>query len=113
MLRRLGLGKTVEAIALILLHRHPLSKPRRHHDLSFSEDTPSKSSSTSRTASSVGKDKVPIINLLEGPPGLEDPIVKQWVEYEETAFDGTNAWDEEAQLHVTEIAVSQVIVSRR
>ena len=42
--------------------------------------------------------KVPVINLLEGAPDMGDAEIKRWTEAEKAAFEGTQAWDEEAQL---------------
>jgi E3 ubiquitin-protein ligase SHPRH len=89
-----GLGKTVEAIALILLHRHPLSTPRI---VMFPPAWPSNSTAVA----------VPTIDLLAGPPGLDSVEMLDWVSAERAAFDGTKAYDPQAQLHVTEVGVSQ------
>ncbi|WWD22076.1 hypothetical protein CI109_106565 [Kwoniella shandongensis] len=98
----MGLGKTVEAIALVLLHRHPLSKPR---PFSTQEaETPNHGSS-----SRAPKEVVPVIDLLKGAPGLEDDAVHKWVIEENTAFEGRQAWDENAKLDVTEVATTLIV----
>nr|XP_019047438.1 E3 ubiquitin-protein ligase SHPRH [Kwoniella bestiolae CBS 10118]OCF26368.1 E3 ubiquitin-protein ligase SHPRH [Kwoniella bestiolae CBS 10118] len=103
----MGLGKTVEAIALVLLHRHPLSKPRA----SGSKSTKSKTANNKRaTKGKDGEgDSVPIIDLLNGTPGMDIAEVKKWVEDEQAAFAGRKAWDEQAQLNVTEVATTLIV----
>ena len=49
---------------------------------------------------------VPIIDLLRGPPDLDIPSVSAWVKAEHNAFEGKTLWNAEAELHVTEVAVS-------
>ena len=50
--------------------------------------------------------KIPVIDLSQGVPLEKDEEVKQWIRAETVAFEGREAWDEEAQLSVTEVAVS-------
>lgn len=46
------------------------------------------------------------INLSSGPPGMEDDALARWWEKEQSAFKDTSAWDEQAQLNVSQVAVS-------
>lgn len=50
--------------------------------------------------------KIPVIDLSQGVPLEGDEEVKRWIRAEILAFEGKEAWDEEAQLSVTEVAVS-------
>ncbi|WVQ69001.1 uncharacterized protein L199_007213 [Kwoniella botswanensis] len=120
----MGLGKTVEAIALVLLNRHPLSKPRivsvpTHSQLSDSLTISSEPHRASTNKSKGGKSKkrekeatpdpVPIIDLLHGTPGMEIEEVKTWVEGEQAAFADRKSWDDQAQLNVTEVATTLIV----
>lgn len=97
-----GLGKTVEAIALTLLHRHPLSNAR---ELPTNTDSP---------VPEGGEDAaVPVIDLGGGIPGLDRPDILSWLEAERRSFEGKTVYDEQAQLNVTEVAVSSLIAKRR
>ncbi|OXB37227.1 E3 ubiquitin-protein ligase SHPRH [Cryptococcus neoformans] len=102
----MGLGKTVEAIALLSLHRHPLSTPRNIPSMA-----PPVSTGTSQSSAHAhnAKQPVPTINLLIGIPGLQDLEVKDWVEKENIAFAGRRAWDEHSQLEVTEVAATLIV----
>ncbi|WVQ76787.1 hypothetical protein IAR50_006461 [Cryptococcus sp. DSM 104548] len=101
----MGLGKTVETIALLTLHRHPLS--RSHLDI-IPITGPPKSSEDHIMASEADR-PVPTIHLAEGVPGLHDPIIKAWADGEKTAFAGRKAWDAQAQLDVSEVAASLIV----
>ncbi|WWC87137.1 uncharacterized protein L201_002023 [Kwoniella dendrophila CBS 6074] len=102
----MGLGKTVEAIALVLLHRHPLSRLRV---LSLPASQESSAQSQSNSKGQTVQKPVPTIDLLTGTPGMEIPEIKKWVEGEHAAFEGRMAWDEEAQLNVTEVATTLIV----
>ncbi|ODO03141.1 hypothetical protein I350_05986 [Cryptococcus amylolentus CBS 6273] len=90
----MGLGKTVETIALVALHRHPLSTPRL-------DITPS--------IWPAANDSVSTIDLSKGVPGLDDPVARNWVEAEKAAFAGRKAWDAQAQLNVSEVAATLIV----
>ncbi|KAK8846764.1 hypothetical protein IAR55_005852 [Kwoniella newhampshirensis] len=104
----MGLGKTVEAIALILLHRHPLS-----HSRSSTATTIAQNGETSKIGSRqngrVDKEAVPVIDLIKGPPGLEDEAVHKWATDEGIAFESRQAWDDNAKLNVTEVATTLIV----
>ncbi|WRT65006.1 uncharacterized protein IL334_001947 [Kwoniella shivajii] len=95
----MGLGKTVESIALLLLHRHPLSKPRINRVSSTGKDV------TDPKEAEI----VPVIDLLQGTPGMDDKDIREWVDSEQAAFAGKKSWDEQAQLDVTEVATTLVV----
>ncbi|OCF41195.1 hypothetical protein I317_05025 [Kwoniella heveanensis CBS 569] len=99
----MGLGKTLEAIALVLLHRHPLSKSR------ITPTPLANGDSSSNSQSASGQKAVPVIDLLKGTPGMDDPYIKQWIEDEQAAFTDRRAYDEQAQLHVTEVATTLIV----
>ncbi|WVR04446.1 hypothetical protein IAU60_001449 [Kwoniella sp. DSM 27419] len=103
----MGLGKTVEAIALVLLHRHPLSTPRV--PALKEKNSGGESSSPKKKALSASTEEVPTIDLLKGPPGLDDPDISAWVKAEHAAFAGRRAYDEEAKLLVTEVATTLIV----
>lgn len=94
-----GLGKTVEAIALTLLHRHPLSNARAGPNL---EGVPDASQEDAH------EEAVPVIDLDGGIPGLGQPGISSWLEAERKSFEGKTVYDEQAQLNVTEVAVSGI-----
>ncbi|WVQ84029.1 hypothetical protein IAT38_006174 [Cryptococcus sp. DSM 104549] len=101
----MGLGKTVEAIALMLLHRHPLSTPR-----DFSPLLPKNDAGTSRGSSqTTHQPAVPTIDLQKGPPGLDIDLVNSWVKAEHAAFQGREVWDAQANLNVTEVATTLIV----
>lgn len=87
----MGLGKTVEAIALVLLHPHPLSlqRPRTQSTLADSAR------------------QLPEINLSKKPDF--EPEVQQWVEGQTQAFANSVAWSEEGQLNVASVATTLII----
>lgn len=97
-----GLGKTVEAIALILLHRHPLAPPRPK---AGPRPLLRKPISTAR-ADSLQEEQVPMIDLSMDTPGTGDQRLEKWALAEKMAFEGRRAWDPEAQLSVDECSVS-------
>ncbi|WVQ97832.1 hypothetical protein IAU59_004947 [Kwoniella sp. CBS 9459] len=99
----MGLGKTLEAIALVLLHRHPLSKPR------ITDLPRANGESSSRSAKKTEQKAVPVIDLLKGTPGMDDPRIEEWVAAEQAAFADCRAYDEQAQLHVTEVATTLIV----
>lgn len=84
----------MEAIALILLHRHPLSTPRPIA-LAPSEDKPVRAS--------------PQINLLAGAPDHDQPEFRAWLDKEHDAFTDAASWSEESQLSVSEIGATLVV----
>ena len=84
----------MEAIALTLLNRHPLSARRPHH--------------SANSGSSVSEDSdVPKIDFAAGVPDIDTPVIRDWVMAEQAAFEGKTVYDEISQLNVTEVAVSQ------
>ncbi|WVF70051.1 hypothetical protein IAT40_004838 [Kwoniella sp. CBS 6097] len=99
----MGLGKTLEAIALVLLHRHPLSKPR------FVMTSSGNGESSSHLNNISKQQAVPVIDLVKGTPGMDDPRIKPWIEGEQAAFADRRAYDEQAQLHVTEVATTLIV----
>ena len=99
----------MEAIALTILHRHPLSTPRAFapRDIASALDHAETSASpTQGRKESKAKRSVPVIDLLTGPPDLDLPNVSEWVAAEHAAFDRKTIWDDRAELHVSEVAVS-------
>jgi hypothetical protein len=110
-----GLGKTVEAIALSLLHRHPLSAPRPRaiaqdegalHE--GSELLPGSGSSRKATQASGA---MPTMKIGVGPPGMEDETLSSWWEGEKKAFKDSSAFDEQAQIRVAQVAVGPTGIS--
>ncbi|BEI82473.1 hypothetical protein CcaverHIS002_0303410 [Cutaneotrichosporon cavernicola] len=86
----MGLGKTVEAIALMVLHRHPLS--------------------TLRTlAIPPATLKSPHIDLLNPPEEYALPELQEWIDKEHSAFANAVSWSEESQLNVAEVAATLVV----
>ena len=61
---------------------------------------------------SVKGRKVPVIDPLQDSTDMGDAENKRWTETERAAFKGRKAWDEDSQLHVTEVAVSSFHRSR-
>lgn len=96
-----GLGKTVEAIALMLLHRHPRSSPRQLPP-GWADVKPSKSKKVNT------RDPLSVIDLSNDPTTCWDAEVVEWAKREERAFADTRRWDSASELHVTEVAVSNV-----
>ncbi|WWC67711.1 uncharacterized protein I206_101623 [Kwoniella pini CBS 10737] len=105
----MGLGKTVEAIALVLLNRHPLSRSRVLPPRALNNETAQAKSSTNPKDKRLPKAPVPVIDLLKGTPGMEIEEVKKWVESEQLAFRDKKAWDEQAQMNVTEVATTLIV----
>ncbi|CAK9783442.1 hypothetical protein CC85DRAFT_282178 [Cutaneotrichosporon oleaginosum] len=86
----MGLGKTVEAIALMVLHRHPLSSP--HPPIT--------------TRATVKSQQID----LQNPPDVyNNPQVREWLDKEHLAFADAVSWSEEAQLNVAEVAATLVV----
>jgi E3 ubiquitin-protein ligase SHPRH len=81
----------VEAIALILLNRHPLSAIAP-----LVQTAPDK-----KTANEV--------NLIDLPPGHQYPAMRDWLAKEHKAFKHAISWSEESQLNVAEIATTLVV----
>lgn len=96
-----GLGKTVEAIALMLLHRHPRSTPRQLPPR-WADVKPSK------PKNSAHRDPLSFIELSNDPKTYWPADVVEWADREERAFVDTRRWDSSSELHVTEVAVSRV-----
>ncbi|KAL1409743.1 hypothetical protein Q8F55_003740 [Vanrija albida] len=90
----MGLGKTVEAIALVLLHRHPLSIPRPHTEPQYNEYAVRLS---------------PQINLLAGAPDHDKPEFRAWLDKEHDAFADAVSWSDESQLSVSEIGATLIV----
>lgn len=87
----MGLGKTVEAIALVLLHPHPLSLERPMIG----------------AAGSANARKLPEINLEKKPEfGL---TIQQWVDGQAKAFANSVAWSEEGQLNVAAVGTTLIV----
>ncbi|ORY26908.1 SNF2 family N-terminal domain-domain-containing protein [Naematelia encephala] len=84
----MGLGKTVEAIALTLLNRHPASTPY---------ETPIKKKREAST-----------IDLAAGVP-VDDDGFAQWLANEHKAFETRVLWDEQAQLSIAEVATTLIV----
>lgn len=111
-----GLGKTVEAIALMLKHRHPLSVAR-HMEVDLKPDVANLGATTrgaksGRKAAKSQKEEevvVPVIDLSGDPPGLDDEKVYSWLQAEQEAFKATKVYDELSQVHVVEAGVSCMI----
>lgn len=86
----MGLGKTVEAIALMVLHRHPLSTPRPL--------------TIPRAAC-----KSLHIDLQSPPEQYKYPALQDWLDRERSAFADAVFWSEESQLSVAEVAATLVV----
>lgn len=87
----MGLGKTVEAIALVLLHPHPLSSHRSEVEITENFNTR----------------KLPEINLEKKPDfGL---TIQQWVDGQTAAFADSVAWSEEGQLNVAAVGTTLIV----
>lgn len=86
----MGLGKTVEAIALVLLHPHPLSLPRPKAETAITNAR-----------------KLPEINLEKKPEF--DSSVQEWAEAQATAFADSVAWSEEGQLNVAAVGTTLIV----
>jgi len=128
-----GLGKTVEAIALILLNRHPLSNKR--DDAKMVQDAvklegPPSSPVAAVTASPVqargrrvranGRPsgsrpnppkskpnfKIPVIDLAVKLDLSSNPVAMDWWQKEQEAFQTATVYDEVAEIHVCQVAVS-------
>ncbi|EIW68737.1 hypothetical protein TREMEDRAFT_71902 [Tremella mesenterica DSM 1558] len=100
----MGLGKTVEAISLIILNQHPSAIPR----LDYSKSAIAGSSKEG----SINPDDdipVPLIDLSDGPPGLEDPSLKEWIQAQERAFKDKVTYDPEAQISIAEVPNTLII----
>ncbi|KAL7424578.1 hypothetical protein Q5752_000262 [Cryptotrichosporon argae] len=91
----MGLGKTVEAIALIMLHRHPLSVPR--------------SMAAAKPPVAARAPPLPILSLIKGVPGLDDNSIKKWVAKESAGFERTSVWDELSQLSVAQVGATLIV----
>ena len=93
----LGLGKTIEAIGLTLLHRHPLSTRREniHEDVGDADQEEEKR-------------PVPTIDFIKGIPDSHELNVLNWIDAERQAFEGRVLWDEESKLNVSEVAVGTI-----
>lgn len=92
-----GLGKTVEAIALLLLNRHPLATAREV--VKPEERVPQRSRSQ-------GTVTVPTIDLTQMLDVYDDKALLTWWRQEQEAFRDAVKRDEEAQMDVSEVAVS-------
>lgn len=87
----MGLGKTVEAIALMLLHPHPLSNDRPMNG-----------------AVPVGSHtKLPEINLEKKPDF--DPAVASWAKAQSESFAESVSWSDEAQINVAAVGATLVV----
>lgn len=107
----------------MLHHRHPLSTPRASLEsipasAGCSTAKPEVADAIAGTAARSGRRGkrkqaqesvenivVPTIDLLLGPPGLEEEEIMEWLQAELAAFKGTSRWSEESKLDVTEVAV--------
>lgn len=128
-----GLGKTVEAIALILVNRHPLSNKRDDakmvQDAVKLEGPPSSpvaavtaspiqargrrgrangrpSGSRPRPSNSKPNFKIPIIDLAVKLDLSSNPVAMDWWQKEQEAFQTATVYDEVAEIHVCQVAVS-------
>ena len=84
-----GLGKTVEAIALILLSRHPLSVPLL----------------PGLQSAKQAKE----VNITDPLPGHDEPRLKEWLAKEHAAFNNATSWSDEVDLQVAEVATTLVV----
>ncbi|ORX34384.1 SNF2 family N-terminal domain-domain-containing protein [Kockovaella imperatae] len=109
----MGLGKTIEAMALVMLHAHPRSIPRTTNShLSIANavkvEIPAGHEMVDDQAGIV-----PVIDLLRGAPLPEDRDsameYAEWLAAEKEAFEGATAWDEEAKLSVTEVGATLIV----
>nr|ODN87625.1 hypothetical protein L203_03405 [Cryptococcus depauperatus CBS 7841] len=97
----MGLGKTVEAIALIVSNRHPVSFPRtlpQPLDMTWPENP-----------HDIEKAPIPTIDLFHNFPGFNDPNTWKWIEKEQAVFHDRKSWDEEAKLYVSEVAATLIV----
>jgi E3 ubiquitin-protein ligase SHPRH len=117
----LGLGKTVEAIALILLNRHPLSTKRDDagllKELEYEETTEKLGSTGSpaipttpqrpdvRAAPKAGRLRQSIIDLTKDLDLSRSKIMSDWWQREKEAFKDATIHDPIADLHVNQVAV--------
>ena len=97
-----GLGKTVEAIALILLHRHPLAPPGPRPIPKHALRKPT----SSDPLDNLPDVQVPVIDLSADIPNTGDERFQKLAMAEKMAFEGRRVWDPEAQLLVDECSVS-------
>jgi len=110
----------VEAIALILLHRHPLSTrravpppaPPPQQVEPPGLQTPKGKGKSKAALTPKNSFRVPVIDLHQGVPDVDSGEIKRWCEAEKAAFEGRKAWDEASQLHVAEVAVRLPIKRR-
>lgn len=116
-----GLGKTVEAIALILLNRHPLSTKRDDAGLLEElehEETTEKLGSTGsqavptsperpgvRAAPKAERLRQSIIDLTKDLDLSRSKIMSDWWQREKEAFKDATIHDPIADLHVNQVAV--------
>lgn len=120
---RAGLGKTVEAIALILLNRHPLSTKRDDtrllEELEMAEasakadavDIPARATTARGTGGSaariVDKLKQSTIDLSTDLDLSHSKVMSDWWKREKDAFKSATVHDPVADLNVNQVAVSR------
>jgi hypothetical protein len=131
------LGKTVEAIALILSNRHPLSQKRARSEAIKAEpssspridEMPHSSSPITPTArarkagnaspakrrisSKSSKPKIPVIDLTTDLDLSGDRSTSEWWHNEREAFQAATVYDSVADIHVSQVAVSDAWVELR
>ena len=100
-----GLGKTVESIALILLNRHPLSTKRIEP---AAADAPDALRGSSKLIPRKSPFKIPTIDLSRGLE-LLDPDLHDWWSKEKEAFKNAVIPDKGAAGNVSQVAVSRVV----
>ena len=107
-----GLGKTVEAIALILLNRHPLSNKRdlaaviqvaKKAEVSYS--SPVAAIAPASKPRPKSKLKIPIIDLATDLDLAQNPAVLEWWQKEKESFKTATTYDKEAEIQVDQVAV--------